>query len=113
MTSVDFAQDEFNEARVFVDSAGDLLRPVRRADGPQLHNAAFGLRNNLLCDNNDVTVAQFFSRGAKPSEDYSGKVVLGLDQRDTGKRDEAHRKLFGRNRWCPDFLYVHRSRCPL
>ena len=108
------AQDEFNEARVFVDSAGDLLRPVRRADGPQLYNAAFGLRNNLLCDNNDVTVAEFFPRGAKPSEDYSGKVVLGLDERDTGKRVTRRTEscLVG-SLVSGFFVCSHRSRCPL
>ena len=77
------AEDDLDAARIlFV--AGDLSRPLRRLDAGESDDSAFGLRDDLLREHDDITRLEL-----DLGDDELGQVVPFLDLRQTGDRDDA------------------------
>ena len=77
-------QDPLDVARVAV--VGELERPRRRLDVVQPHDAALGLRDRLLCNDEDVRVLEA-ARALRGGEEEPSEIVAVLDLGDPGKRD--------------------------
>jgi hypothetical protein len=56
-----------------------------------MHNAALGLRDDLLREDDDVAVLELDLRG-----DEGGEVLFRLDLRETGDGNDAERSVQGR-----------------
>jgi hypothetical protein len=56
-----------------------------------MHDAALGLRHDLLCQDDDVAVLELDLR-----RDQNGEVFLRLDLRETGDGDDAELSAQGR-----------------
>ena len=84
------AKDQFDQPRVLVHLGGELLRPRRRRHAAQIDDASFGLRHDLLGD--DDYVAALAAQGRTPPaplHDQVGDVVARLHQRNPGQRRNA------------------------
>jgi hypothetical protein len=77
------AEDDLDTSRILF-GARDLSRPLRRLDAGERDDAAFGLRDDLLREYDDVAVLEL-----DLGDDELGQVVAFLDLRQTGDRDDA------------------------
>ena len=78
-------QDRLDVARVAV--VGELERPLRRLDLVQPHDAALGLRDHLLGDDEHVGVLEAARALGRVGQEQPREVVAFLDLRDALERD--------------------------
>jgi hypothetical protein len=77
------SEDDLDAARIlFV--ARDFDRPLRRLDARERDDSPFGLRHDLLREDDDVALLKLDLRS-----DQLGQVVVFLDLREAGDRDDA------------------------
>ena len=81
-----FAQHDFDKTGVFVDFGGERHRPRRRLHRCHFDIAAFGLRDDLLRDNQDIAFCRRQPICSKCRDRDGRQIVTGLDQLDPGQR---------------------------
>jgi hypothetical protein len=107
-------EDQLHHARVLRGGGGELARPRRRRDGPQVHVAALRLRDRLLRDHQNVAVAEPQAHAVERRQDGERKVVARLDQRNAFQRKqlEAARAGHGARQVLPPGTPVMRMPAP-
>jgi hypothetical protein len=70
-----FRQDQFNEARIFLDLAGEFDRLRRGHDGRKIDDAPFGLGYDLLRKHKDVAPTWHDATARQPLTDQGGEIV--------------------------------------
>src|SRR5712692_284163 len=88
-----FFQDYFHEPRVFLLPLGDGLSLGRRLDGGQPDHRAFGLRNNLLRDDEDVSVFELQARFAGGNCYLPGEIVAVANLRQAGQAKQTQTRI--------------------
>src|SRR6266852_138506 len=91
-----FIQDYFHEPRIPFLPFGDGLSLGRRLDRGQPDHRAFGLRNNLLRDDEDVAVFELHARFAGGICYLPGEIVATVDLRQSGQAKQAHIRIGSR-----------------
>jgi len=83
-------QDYFHETRILLLPLRDGLCLRRRLDGRQPDRRAFSLRNNLLCDDQDVAVFETYACFAGGICYLFGQIVAALNLRQSMQAKQAH-----------------------
>src|SRR5712692_805123 len=91
-----FIQDYFHEPRIPFLPFGDGLSLGRRLDRGQPDHRAFGLRNNLLRDDENVAVFELQARFAGGICYLPGEIVATVDLRQSGQAKQAHIRIGSR-----------------
>jgi hypothetical protein len=70
-----FRQDQFDEARIFLDLAGEFDRLRRRLDRRKIDHAPFGLGHDLLRQHEDVAATRHDATARQPLTDQGDEIV--------------------------------------
>src|SRR5258708_7919255 len=86
--STALAQYELHDARVLLPTRRPLRGERRRHDLVQLHQAAFGLGHNLLCNDQNVAVLERRALLLERSANHRGQVGIRLDLANAENRQD-------------------------
>jgi len=84
-----FAQDDLDEAWVFVRQRRETQRLCRGLDLAEVCVAVFGFGDDLLRDDEEITLFDAARHAIRGRHDRPGDIIAGLDERDAGERVEA------------------------
>jgi hypothetical protein len=83
-----FRQDQFDEARIFLDVTTEFDRLRRRFDGRKIDHASFGLGDDLLRQHDDVAATRHDAAARQPLADQGDEIVALGDPRHAGDGKE-------------------------
>ena len=83
-----FRQDQFDEARIFLDVARECDRLSRRFDGREIDQAPFGLGHDLLRQHEDIVATWHDATARQPLADQGDEIVVLAHQRNAGDGDD-------------------------
>ena len=95
-----FVKDYFHEPRIFLLPLGDGLCLWRRHDRSQFHDGAFGLRNNFLRDDKNVSVFKLHACFGGGICNLLREIVAAVNLRQTPQTQQAHIRIGGGNLLC-------------
>ena len=82
-------QDDFDGAGIFLQARGERESLRRRADGREPHDRTFGLGDNFLRDDEDVSVFERDACFARGGCNLSGQIVAQLNLRQSGQANQT------------------------
>src|SRR5204862_3080184 len=83
-----FRQDQFDQARIFLDLAGEFDGLSRGFDGCEIDHAPFGLGYNLLRQYENVAVTRHDATARQSLADQGDEIVVLAYQRNTRDGDD-------------------------